>query len=181
MALKPMMQSFEMSWTNHDAWSETYIGVWRLVNEILPDSFQEQRAQDSSLCRLALVGSHQLMELALKALLRESGVSEVKLRRSSFYVAIGDLAEKASGLALPLTEEPFRSTEKLRKKRNKTIHGQKTSVSVEMARSALRSGTEGTRALYKHFDCKFPYQHILDKHPMPNSEPFSENSFEKID
>ena len=177
MPLKPLIAEFGVSWTNHDAWSETYIGVWRLLKKILPDTFEEQKAQDSALCKLAIVGSHQPMELSIDRLLRKSEVSPRKIKAASFREALVTLVVDATGTALDLNEEPFKSTEKVRIMRNCSLHEASVFACVEMARSAIYSTTEGTKSLYAHFGERFPYTHILKRHPLPEDVHFSSNSF----
>lgn len=181
MALHPLHASFTVSWLSHDCWSEAFVGTRHLIYDVLPPSIHEQRAEDGALCQLALISAHHLMEIALFKLIKPyvttnnaaGGITQKKYEEASYWLALSQWVESTSGKALPLTIEPFISTERLRARRNATIHKSSALATVKMARSALFSVTDGTKALYSHFGEKFPYEPFLDKYPLPIEQPFS--------
>jgi hypothetical protein len=156
----------------HDAWTETYVGVHRIAFELLPERLKEQ---DVALCKLAIVGAHHMMEVALFRLLGPRAGARFtakKLGGSTFSDALTKLTPMVVG-AIDLSQEPFTSTERVRHRRNETVHHLSAGATRAMARSALHSATEGTRALYAHFQVDFPYQPFLDKWPAPSQPHFS--------
>lgn len=173
--------SLETSWISHDAWSESYVGIRRLVYEILPDSSINQSAEDSALCQLAIVGCHHLMEVALFGLLRPyigaTGggflLTQKQLDDSSYYKALTTWAIRVTGRSLDCNAEPLASTERLRKRRNDTVHSKSALATVEMCRSALFSAIEGTKHLYDLFEQPFKYKLIMDQYPIPPERHFS--------
>jgi hypothetical protein len=178
MPLKPLEASFGMSWMNLDAWSETYVGVFRLVYEILPDDPAAQESKDGALCQLALVGSNHLVEVTVGKLLKPftgqvKGLSQESYDRLGYKHAMLTIIERATSKKLDLSEEPFLSSECLRERRNATVHKQSAVANVNMARAALFTGVEATKALYQHFDVGFPYSKILNQYPMRPATMFS--------
>lgn len=173
--------SFETSWISHDAWSESYVGIRRLVYETLPDSSEKQSAEDSALCQLAIVGCHHLMEVALFGLLHlyidatsgDFSLTQKQLDDSSYHKALTIWAARATGLALDCNVEPLLSTERLRRRRNDTVHSKSALATVEMCRSALFSATEGTKHLHGLFNQPFKYKLIMDQYPIPTERYFS--------
>jgi len=77
--------------------------------------------------------------------------------------------------AFDLTVEPFKSIEALRKQRNRTVHAESALVSLPMARSALHSAVEGSRAITDHLlgTHAFAYDRVLAKYPLNSQLPFS--------
>jgi|JI10StandDraft_1071094.scaffolds.fasta_scaffold367176_2 hypothetical protein len=165
MALQPVHADFTISWLAHDSWSETYVGVRRLAFEVLPDTSSRQNAEDGPLCQLALVGSNHLMEIALYKALHQH-IPGPKLENASYYEMLELL--KARSASLNLADEPFLSTERLRKRRNATVHKHSALATVEMARSALYSAVEGSRAVFAFAGASFPYgPHLVKFPPIP--------------
>ncbi len=178
----PVHTTFTVSWFNHDSWSTAYMGTRRLVYEVLPQSIAEQSAEDDALCQLALVGANHLMEVALSKLLqpfvgRNETFTQRKFNEASYWLGIMHWVKELSNMPLSLDAEPFVSTERLRIRRNATVHKSSALATIPMARSALFSATEGSKALYSHFGVEFPYQPILSEYPLPNEAPFSQVPF----
>ncbi len=160
MPLQRLYADFTIAWLVHDSWSETYVGVRRLAFEILPNPGSKQKAEDGPLCQLCLVGSNHLMEVALyKALYPH--IPGPKLENATYHKML-ELLETRSA-SLNLADEPFLSTERLRKRRNDTVHKHSALATVEMARSALYSAVEGSRAVFALAGTPFPYESHLVK------------------
>lgn len=182
MPLHPVQASFTMSWLTHDSWSEAYVGTRRLVYDILPSSIAAQTAEDGALCQLAIVGANHLMEVGLAKLLRSfagmhPAFTNRKYEEASYWLSLSHWVAVVTGMPLPLNEEPFLSTERLRTRRNATTHKSSALATVSMARSALFSAVEGTRAIHTHFGVPFPYEPFFEKYPMPHEQPFSSVPF----
>lgn len=178
MSLRPVHASITISWLNHDSWSEAYVGTRRLIYEVLPPSIAQQTAEDAALCQLAVIGANHLMEVALANLLHpftttSTSFTQRKYEEASYWLAISHWVGVLSGSPLQLNAEPLVSTERLRTRRNATAHKSSALATVPMARSALFSAVQGTRALYSHFGATFPYDAFLSKYPLPNEQPFS--------
>jgi len=158
------------------------VGTRRLVYDILPLSITEQTAEDGALCQLAIVGANHLMEVGLAKLLRSfagkhPAFTNRKYEEASYWLSLSHWVEEVTGLPLFLNEEPFLSTERLRMRRNATTHKSSALATVLMARSALFSAVEGTKALHAHFGVPFPYEPFIEKYPMPCEQPFSSVPF----
>lgn len=182
MPLRPLHVTFTAKWSIHDSWSEAYVGIRRLVYEILPPSISEQNAKDGALCQLALVGANHLMEIALAKLLqpyigKTEAFTQLKFDEASYWLGLTRWVPELSGMPVLLDGEPFVSTERLRHRRNATVHKTSALATVPMARSALFSATEGAKTLYSHFGLEFPYQAFLTEYPLPNETPFSQVIF----
>lgn len=154
------------------------MGTRRLIYDILPPSIGQQTAEDAALCQLALVGANHLMEVALARLLRpftstHPTFTTRKYEEASYFLALSNWVRALSGKPLLLDAEPFSSTERLRIRRNATTHKSSALATVPMARSALFSAVEGSKALYAHFDVDFPYESLFSKYPCPIEQPFS--------
>jgi hypothetical protein len=178
MSLRPVHASFTISWLTHDSWSEAYVGTRRLVYDILPPSIAQQTAEDAALCQLSLIGANHLMEVALARLLKPFASTHPtfttrKYKEASYWLALSHWVPALSGMPLLLDAEPFSSTERLRVRRNATAHKSSALATVPMARSALFSAVEGSKALYAHFGVEFPYELFFSKFPCPSEQPFS--------
>lgn len=176
--------SFRASWLRHNSWSQTYVGLRRLINDVLPTGTSKIEAEDAALCQLAVISAHQLMEIALFDLLKKyvsstSGfnLSEKQYESSSYYFAITELLEKAVGAAIDLSVEPFISTERLRKRRNATVHKSSALADIAMAQSALYTAVQGVKALCVHFNEPKKYDVFLKAYPLENGCYFSQIVF----
>lgn len=178
MPLRRVQASFTISWLSHDSWSEAYVGTRRLIYDFLPLPTSKQTAEDGALCQLAIIGANHLMEVGLARLLipyvgKVPTFTKRKYEDASYYLSLSHWVEKVTGVPILLTEEPFRSTERLRMRRNETTHKSSALATVPMARSALFSAVEGSRRLHSHFGVPFPYQPFIEKYPLPQEEYFS--------
>ena len=169
--------TFTSSWLNHTPWSEKYVGLRKLAHDILPKNIWEMTAEDSTMCHSVIIGANQLMEMALFELIKEfvsSGVITQKEFKLPYHQALSTLPEKITGTKLCLSSEPFVSSEKLRQRRNATVHKTASLADVKMARSALYTAVISVKALFAHFGKPFPYAVFLEKYPLPAEMLFSE-------
>jgi len=179
--LKPLSVDFTVSWRTHDSWSELYVGVRRLVYEILPVDIASHRAEDSALCQLAVVGANSLMEVCLYKLLQSytadatKGLSPSKLDKAS-YADMVKYLESTVGKPLDCSVQPFISTEALRRRRHATVHKTSALATGPMARSALFSAVEGCRHLYAYVGQPFPWEAYLVDTPLGVERWFSDVS-----
>lgn len=184
----PVSASFTASWLIHDSWTESYIGVRRLVYELLPHPGSGQAAEDGALCQLALIGANHLVEVALLKILKPFvsttddaiQLSPSKLDRASYFDMLNEWIPKVTAKQIDTTVEPFVSTERLRHRRHATVHKTSALATVQMARSALHSAVGATKALYMHAGTPFPYDAHLAKYPQVTEPPFSTIPFPPI-
>jgi hypothetical protein len=175
------------SWTIHDTWTECLVGTRHLVYHLLPAPGARMDAETRTLCQLALIASNHLMEIALFKVLcpSTSGSGQVTvltaqlLREASYFEMLTRWVTAASGIPLDLKAEPFVSTERLRRRRNDTIHKSSASANPQMARSALGSAVAGTEALFSHFSLPFPYAGFLARWPLEKEPAFSSVTYPK--
>lgn len=180
MTLRPLDVSFRIPWTAHDAWSEAYIGVRRLVYEVLPARIADQEAEDSALCQLALVGSSHLVELALDGLLKSfaeagtGGLTPISLRKASQERMLTHWLPTVSGRPLNEQAPPIASIQALRQRRNATVHRESALATVVLARSALFSAIEGCRYVFAHADRPFPWEDSVREYSLPKEAWFAD-------
>ena len=185
MALISAHGSFTISYSIHDTWTELYLGTRRLIYEIIPPVGQRLTAEERAMCQLALIGANQLMEITLYKILIPYAEDSKKfakftttlLEEASYNKMMKNWLPVITGTHLNFNEEPFKSTERLRKQRNDTIHKTPAYTTNAMARSAIFSSVEGTIALYQVFGIAFPYRDWLDRYPQQIEEPFSRVAF----
>lgn len=160
----------EFSWTIHDTWTELYVGIHHLVHGVLPTPGGEVEIEHGAMCQLALVGSNQLMEIALYRLLapfaQEEG-SINRLQNATYFDTLTKWVPRVCGRNLDFLTDPFLSTELLRRGRNNTIHKTSSPVSIAMARASLSTAVFGCIALHSHFDREFPYTGFLERWELP--------------
>lgn len=179
MTLRPLHVTFRSPWTSHDAWSESYLGVSRLVYETLPTCIADTVAEDSALCQLALVGSNHLVELALVRILTAfadagtAGLTPRCLARASQCQMLTEWLPKVTEKSLDLHAPPIASMRALQKRRNAATHRESALATVPMARSALFSAVEGCRHLFVHANAPFPWEDSLATRPVRNEVWFS--------
>ncbi|WP_298218041.1 hypothetical protein [Halothiobacillus sp.] len=180
MTLRPLNVSFTVKWSQNDTWTEAYLGVRRLVYDILPQTVAEQRVADAALCQLALVGANHLVEVTLGQVLRSfsaqaiQGFTTEDLERASYYNMLSQWLPKMTGKTVDLSAQPFRSSEALRKRRNETVHKSSALATVQMARAALFSAVQTSQTIYLHTGEGFPYLSVLTEHPLFDEEWFSD-------
>lgn len=185
MTLTPVHASFTVSWLVHDSWSEAYVGARRLTYVVLPPPSKKLSAEECALCQLALVGANHLMEIALYKMLlpctkqsaKFSALTEALLDDASYFLMLTKWFPAAFGSGVDLKSEPFVSTERLRRRRNDTIHKTSAFATNAMAKSAMYSAVEGVKALYAIAGQTFPYDTVLAKYPQLTEEPFSSVTF----
>ena len=179
--MKPLSVGFTVRWHAHDSWSELYVGIRRLVYEILPVDIASHRAEDSALCQLAVVGANSLMEVCLYKLLQSytadatRGLSPPKLDKAG-YADMVKYLESIVGKPMDYSAQPLISTEVLRLRRNATIHKTSALATGPMACSALFSAVEGCRHIYAHAGQPFPWEAYLVDTPLPVERWFSDVS-----
>jgi hypothetical protein len=172
---------------NLDAWGGAYVGAHWLVTNELPDKHWEADVRHHALAQLVVVASHHLVEVMLFKVLEEKLESSPdqylderkKFKRATF----GSVKDKWSGDildgGLEWEAEPFKSAIKLSQRRNATIHKQAALATLEMARSALFTAVETSKAIDKHFNehRPFRYAQVLEKYPVKVEPMFSELEF----
>jgi len=185
MTLTPVYASLTSSWLLHDSWSESYVGARRLIYEVLPAPDQRLSAEECAMCQLALVGANHLMEIALYKILlphAKNGSASLSLtpaflEDASYFLMLTKWLPATCGVNLDLKAEPFASTERLRRRRNETIHKTSAFATHTMARSAIYSAVDGVKTLYSASGSVFPYEAVLGKCPQQVEEPFSSVAF----
>lgn len=180
-----VVASYGIPWLNLDAWSETYVGARWLVEDELPQKQWEALPRHGPLSQLALIAAHQLVEIALfssvERLIRRSPGAypkeerELSAGKAPFTRVFTRWPQRLGKPAFDLTAEPFKSVEALRKQRNRTVHAESALVSLPMARSAVHSAVEGSRAITDHVlgARTFAYDRVLAKYPLKPQPPFS--------
>lgn len=180
MTLCPLNVSFTAKWSPNDTWTEAYVGVRRLVYDILPRTLAEQQVEDAALCQLALVGANHLVEVALGQVLRPFSAKAIQgftlkdLEGATYFHMLSRWLPKMTGKNVDLSAQPFRSSEALRKRRNETVHKSSALATVAMARAALFSAVETSQAIYLHTGESFPYSSVLTEHPLFDEKWFSD-------
>lgn len=164
-----------ISWLNHSPWTEKYVGLRKLSIEKIPDKIHQMEAEHSTICHSIIIGSNQLIEMAFFQIIKNHIGIEITQKDydSSFYQGIKTLPQKITKKPINLQEEPFLSMDKLRKRRNETVHKKAAVADVIMARSALYTAVETVKAIYLHFNQKFPYGIFLDNYPLDENILFS--------
>lgn len=167
--------SISVSWLNHSAWSEKYVGLRRMAFGILPENTREMTSEDIALCQSVVVGSSQLIEMAFFEIIERYVGTKVSKKDYDlqYFKALISLPSKIVGRNIDLTQEPFLSSEKLRKRRNSTVHKESLLADVKIARSALYTAVNTVFMLYEHFGLKFPYSKFLNSYPIDEKVLFS--------
>lgn len=176
--MRTVISSTTIKWSSGGRWIEAFVGVHYLVYSVLPEHTHETSYEHGALCQLGLIGSQVLIEITLGELLEpyvtnqnaESNFSLKKFQDTNFSKLrdkwISALTNYSNLNPNDTPFEPFISAEKLLKLRNGSAHKSSDVVTVEMARSALFTAVETSKALYSHFDRSFPYQEILEEYPL---------------
>ena len=159
MATTTVSSEITMAYVAHDHWTESFVGTRHLVYTVLPEPGVKMSPEIRTLCQLALIGSHHIMEVALFGLLAPhaagaaqfSKLTESLLASASYHDMLTRWTPSAIGRSVDSKKEPFTSTDRLRKRRNETAHKSSATANVPMARSALYSAVQGVKALYRHF------------------------------
>jgi hypothetical protein len=180
--------SVSVGWLSLDAWSEAYVGAQWLAQDELPEKQWETQPRHGPLSQLVLIASHRLVEIMLFRCIREIleaspgkfPAIERKFFRASFEEAFSVWPAKLGFLPFDTTAQPFASIKRLQDRRNSTIHKESALVTLEMARSALFSAVEGSKAIATHLcgaKSGFRYDRVLEKYPLPNQPWFTDVKF----
>jgi hypothetical protein len=181
-------KTFSFTSLNLDSWSETYIGARWLIDNVLPEKQYESTPEHGPISQMVLLASHHMIEIILfssiSEALKNKSESNIeidknlkKLEKQSFNSAYEYWSPKLlNGKNISKNIEPFISADKLRKRRNATIHKESALTSLEMARSALFTALKASEAIYFHFNEteKYKYDAVVKKYPFQNHSFFSE-------
>lgn len=169
-----------LAWNIHDAWTEAYVGVRYVIYELLPEPRRRLSAEALALCQLGLIGANHLMEVGLYRFLisRPSYASlsqrkKTKLRKATYKDMLTKWVPELAYWAPDLLSPPFSCTERLRARRNDTVHKTSARANVPMCRSAIYSSVSAASELWRKSGDVFPYEGILSKYPLPEEKPFS--------
>ena len=121
-----------------------------------------------ALCQLALVGSNHLMEVGLYkflqsrpsyALLPES--KKKQLRAATYNDMLTIWIQELADWKPDLKSPPLKCTERLRRRRNDTVHKTSAAANVPMARSALYSAVAGCPQRWAEAHEGLPHEKLL--------------------
>lgn len=185
--MSPITTSATIGWLDLDAWAGSYVAARWLTYEELPQKQWQAVPRHGPLSQLVLVAAHGLVEQmffrCVGQVLEANPGKHPKIAKEFEKKAFKDafVTWPASlGLApFNLNSEPFRSTERLRDRRNKTVHSEAALASLEMARSALFSAVEGSKAIAIHMlgPAGWKYDPVLAKYPLQPERSLSEVTF----
>lgn len=179
---------FSIGWLNLDDWSTTYVGAHWLSTDELPAKQYQTSPRHGPLSQLLLISAHHLVEVmffrCVSSILNASpgvfaGV-EKKYEKKVFTDAVKEWPVALVGHPFDISQEPFNSMMRLKDRRNATIHKESALASLDMARSALFSAVQASRAISEHllgvgsFD---KYEAVLQKYPLPSEPWFSDVKF----
>lgn len=189
--MKRLTASTGISWIGLDAWSETYIGARWLINNVLPEKEYQTSPQHGSIAKMVLISSSHMIELMLSSCLTEQvhflklPEDDIKsrlkkLKGMSFNGMLTDWSSVLPELnQIDIQVEPFISVNRLRLRRNSTIHKESPLASLEMARSALNTATIASEAIYNYFygSKEYKYSKVIKKYPIDNYPLFNEITY----
>jgi len=185
--MRRVQASFGIGWLNLDAWSETYVGAQWLADDELPERQWEALPRHGPLAQLTLIAAHQLVELTLfhsigNLLKVTSGASPdlaKSLARAPFEKVLTRWPQKLSREPFDLSREPYLSALRLSRRRNDTVHHNSALATLGMARSAVFSAVEASRAIACHLlgPDGFKYERVLLKYPLKPQPWFSTVEF----
>jgi len=181
--MQQVTASVSVGWLNLDAWSETYVGGRWLSEVELPKHQWETQSHHNPLANLLLIASHNLVEIALfgsiqKILQASPGKfpkHEKLFAKARFVDVLIEWPKELGHAAFDLSVEPYSSVDRLRERRNQAIHFGSALTTLEMARSALFSAVEGSKAITGHLlgPGAFKYDAVLKKYPLGPQPMFS--------
>ncbi|QSL91721.1 hypothetical protein JWV26_18415 [Ectopseudomonas toyotomiensis] len=184
MAATVIIHTTTTGWLNLDAWSETYIAAHWLVTNELPAHEYQSETHHGPLSQMVLIAAHQLIEIMFFQCVRvitdgnpkQFTKIENKYQNTSFKKALEEWPEIITGTKFDLTQEPLKSADHLRARRNATVHKRSALTSLEMARSALFSAVEASKAISEHLlgEAGFKYNSVLYKYPLKQEQWFSQ-------
>jgi len=181
---KTVSADLTVAYDVHSPWTEAYVGIRHIIYELLPAPGRKLSTEQHALCQLALIGANHLMEVGLYQYLQSragyvslSAAKKTALRRALYFDMLKTWVPDLAGWQPVLSTPPFRCTERLRRRRNDTIHKTSAKANVPMCRAAIYSATAGTAELWRMSSEPFPYARFLSKYPLPDSKRFSEVGF----
>ena len=176
--------TLQVSYDVHDAWTQAYVGVRHLIYELLPPPGRKLSIEHQAMCQLALVGANHLMEVGLYRYLESrpkhatlTDRKKTEVRKATYSDMLQIWIQELAGWPPALDSPPYQCTEKLRRRRNDTVHKTSASANVPMCRSAIFSAVEGTSTLWQRSGEPFPYKEFLEKYPIPIERLFSKVTF----
>jgi hypothetical protein len=179
-----VVSDFMGSYQIHDVWTEAFVGVRHLIYDLLPSPGRRLSIESLALCQLGLVGANHLVEVGLYRFLESrpafaslSSSRKTALRSSKYVDMLKLWVPELAGWTPDLTAPPFQCTERLRRRRNDTVHKTSAKANVPMCRSAIFSAVRGMTELWTIAGEPFPYSAFLEKYPLPLERPFSEVTF----
>lgn len=184
--MKSLQASTKIGWLNLDAWSETYIGANWILDNKLPRKPYQAEPVDAPLSQMVLIASHQLTEIMLFRCIRRklehtgklNSIFGHVLRRLSFNEAFEKWPKLLTNEPFPSKTQPFTAARLLAQRRNATVHSESALTTLQMARSALFTGVEASRAIQHHFEPgQFAYENVLAKYPVEEQSWFSESMY----
>ena len=180
-----------MSFLYLDSWSETYVGARWLLQNVLPEKEYQVSAQHGLITKMIIISSSHMVELMLSFCLKEK-ILKLNipnqdmdnrlecLDRMNLYSMLNDWDKILPELEIFDTSiEPFISVNKLRLRRNSTIHKESSLASLEMARSALYTATTASEVIFKYIfpEVEYKYSKVLNKYPIEQYHLFSDISY----
>lgn len=172
------------SYLSLDSWSETYVAARWLAQDELPEQQWQAQPRHGPLSQLVLIAAHRLVEVQLFGAVRKlldaapgkHPEIEERFPRGFFDDAFKRWPAQLTGRPFDTTIEPFRSAAALQQRRNATVHKEAALCSLPMARAALYSGVEASRAIAVHLlgPGRFAYEPVLAKYPLPASPWFAD-------
>ena len=193
MTLQHVSHSVSIGWLNLDNWSETYVGAHWLVTDELPAKQYLSLPRHGPLSQLVLLSAHHLVEVMffkcvntlvdaspgdftdIEKQLQKNGGKDIMFGR-----VIYKWPELLKKLPFDTSNEPFKSMKRLHERRNATIHKESALASFDMARSALFSAVQVSRAISEHLlgaGSFNRYEAVLRKYPLPIEPWFSDVKF----
>jgi hypothetical protein len=172
--------SHTSSWLNLDSWSETYVGARWLVENVLPEKQHQSSPEHGPISQMALLASHHMIEVMLFSCLKKQieelslPDSEIetkirKLDKMRFHEAFTEWEKLVPSMGCFVYDsEPYISIDRLRLRRNETIHKKSALSSLKMARSAVYTAVTASKEIYQHFNknAAFTYEPVLKKYPL---------------
>ncbi len=176
--------TLQVAYEVHNVWTQAYVGVRHLIYELLPPPGRKLSIEHQAMCQLALVGANHLMEVGLYRYLETRPMhatltdrKKTEIRKATYAEMLQKRIPEVAGWSPELDMPPYQCTERLRRRRNDTVHKTSASANVPMCRSAIFSAVAGTKALWLNSGEEFPYQGFLDKYAIPIERPFSQVTF----
>jgi len=184
---KNIIHTTTSGWLSLDAWSETYIGAHWLITNELPTHHYQTEVHHGPLSQMVLLAAHQLVEIiffqCVKSIIDNNQNQYIDIEKAYSKAGFGNALDKwpetLTGTPLDLTKEPLKSVSRLKDRRNATVHKDSALTSLEMARSALFSAVEASKAIAEHFlgEYGFKYEPVLHKYPLQQEQWFSQVQF----